>query len=104
MATLDPAAAAGAYGRGASLRASGPAHAAPTEGGKPFLDVLAEATQDMVGTIRRGEEAVTQSVAGKRDLPALVEAVTDADFTLQTFIALRDKVIDAYQNIMRMPL
>jgi flagellar hook-basal body complex protein FliE len=34
----------------------------------------------------------------------VVTAVAEADLTLQTVVAVRDRVIEAYQNIMRMPI
>lgn len=101
---INPAVAAGAYGRGASL--GGPQSAA---GGDKkavsFQDFLAEKTRDTIATLREGEAMVGQSVAGKKPpLPALVQAVTNADTALQTIVALRDRMISAYQDIMRMPL
>jgi flagellar hook-basal body complex protein FliE len=105
-ATMDPAAAAGAYGRGAAL-----GHGTAGGGGvladkpmKSFQDFLAEKTRDVVDTLHRGEAMTAQAVAGRAPLPALVQAVTGADMALQTLVALRDRMVSAYQTIMRMPL
>jgi flagellar hook-basal body complex protein FliE len=43
-------------------------------------------------------------VAGKADVNDVVTAVTTAEVTLQTVVAIRDKVISAYQDILRMPV
>jgi flagellar hook-basal body complex protein FliE len=45
-----------------------------------------------------------QGVAGNVDIRDVVMAVNNAEVTLQTVVAVRDKVIAAYQDIMRMPI
>jgi flagellar hook-basal body complex protein FliE len=45
-----------------------------------------------------------QALAGQADLTDVVIAVTNAEVTLQTVVAIRDRVIQAYQEIIRMPL
>ena len=44
------------------------------------------------------------SLTGKVDLADLVTAVSNAELSLNTVIAIRDKVIGAYQDIIRMPM
>lgn len=105
-ATINPAAAATAYGRGAAL-GQGEARGGTALAAQPvksFQDFLAEKTRDVVDTLRRGEDMTARAVAGRAPLPALVQAVTGADVALQTLVALRDRMISAYQTIMRMPL
>jgi flagellar hook-basal body complex protein FliE len=46
----------------------------------------------------------TQQVAGKGDIVDVVQAVNSAELTLDTVVAVRDKVIAAYQSIMQMPI
>ncbi len=48
-------------------------------------------------------EAVT-GVSGGADLGAVVSAVAEAEATLQTVVAVRERIIDAYKEIMRMPI
>jgi flagellar hook-basal body complex protein FliE len=45
-----------------------------------------------------------QSVTGKTDLAAVTEAVTNAQVALQTVVAVRDRIISAYQDILKMPM
>ena len=45
-----------------------------------------------------------QAAIGKADLTDVVTAVTNAEMTLQTVTAVRDKVVSAYQEILRMPI
>lgn len=50
------------------------------------------------------ETAVTNAAMGKGDLVDVVTAVAAAEATLETVISVRDEVIKAYQDIMRMPI
>jgi flagellar hook-basal body complex protein FliE len=43
-------------------------------------------------------------VQGKADLVDVVTAVSSAEASLETVMAIRDQVINAYQEIMRMPI
>ena len=69
-----------------------------------FSDVLASAVKDATTSLRAGEAASAQGAAGKGDLVQVVNAVTAAELTLQTVVAIRDRVINAYQDIMKMPI
>jgi flagellar hook-basal body complex protein FliE len=51
-----------------------------------------------------GEARSVQAVTGRADLQQVVEAVTAAELSLQKVTAVRDRVIAAYQEIMRMPV
>jgi flagellar hook-basal body complex protein FliE len=79
----------------------------PTEGqagGPSFSDVLGEAAQSAINTQRHAESAAMQAVSGKADITDVVTAVNAAEITLEAVVALRDKVVQAYQQIMRMPI
>jgi flagellar hook-basal body complex protein FliE len=60
--------------------------------------------KDAAGTIQNGEQMATQQVAGKGNIVDVVQAVNSAELTLDTVVAVRDKVIAAYQSIMQMPI
>jgi flagellar hook-basal body complex protein FliE len=45
-----------------------------------------------------------KAVTGEADIVDVVQAVGNAEITLQTVVAVRDRVISAYQEIMRMPI
>lgn len=75
-------------------------------GGKAsgFADLLEEAAQN---ALKSGGEADRQSLAaveGKADLNSVISAVSTAEVNLQGIVAVRDKVIAAYQEILRMPI
>jgi len=44
------------------------------------------------------------AIAGTGNLTDVVSAVAKAELTLQTTVAIRDRVVQAYQDIMRMPI
>lgn len=87
----------------ASERSDGPATpAAPA--GSTFAAMLAETLEDAVETGYRGENAAIRATTGATDLQSLVEAVNAADLSLQSVVAVRDRIISAYQDIIRMPI
>jgi flagellar hook-basal body complex protein FliE len=45
-----------------------------------------------------------KQVAGQADIVDVVNAVNAAELSLDTVVAVRDKVIQAYQSIMQMPI
>ena len=73
-------------------------------GGKSFGDLLGEVGQQMKASGVEAERLSIAGVAGKADVNQVVTAVTNAEVTLQTVVAIRDKVISAYQDILRMPV
>ena len=76
--------------------------AAPTGAG--FGDFLTGAMKDAVGTMKAGEQMAAQQVAGKADVVNVVSAVNQAEMTLDTVVAVRDKVIQAYEDVMKMTI
>jgi flagellar hook-basal body complex protein FliE len=74
------------------------------EGGADFSNLVKDAIGTAANSMARGEKLSAQSVAGKAELTDVVTAVTSAELTLQTVVAVRDRVISAYQEIMRMPI
>jgi flagellar hook-basal body complex protein FliE len=84
----------------------GPAAAMPTPGAGAtnFSDMLSQVAHDAVSTLKTGEAAAISGIQGQASVQHVVEAVMDAQTTLQTAIAVRDKVISAYQDISRMAI
>ncbi len=72
--------------------------------GGGFADVLRGAVNDGVETLNRAEQVSRAAAAGKADVNEVITAVSEAELTLQTVVALRDRVIQAYQEILRMPI
>lgn len=51
-----------------------------------------------------GESQSTLALANETELHELITAVSNAELTLQTVVAIRDRVINAYQDIVKMPI
>ncbi len=88
------------------LRQSGTAGIEPRD--KPqsgdFAGMVREAAQGAVDTLHKGETQSLQAAAGTADLNDVVMAVSNAELTLQTVVTVRDKVLQAYKDILRMPI
>lgn len=98
----NPAAAAGAYANMAKIGTN-----APTEkmlGQPSFGDVLKTSILDSIQTMKAGEKMSARAVTGEASLPEVVQAVNAAELTLSTVVAVRDRLVNAYQEIMRMPI
>jgi len=101
-----PAAAAAAYQNVARMaQATSTPGIAPADlPGQNFSDFLTGAVKDSITTIRQGEQASQSQVAGKANIVDVVNSVNAAELTLDTVVAVRDKVVAAYQSIMSMPI
>jgi flagellar hook-basal body complex protein FliE len=74
--------------------------ASESEGGNPFVS----AVTDFAQTLQRGEETAKAAMTGLADPHALVEALAASELAVETAVTLRDKVVEAYQEILRMPV
>jgi flagellar hook-basal body complex protein FliE len=105
MTTIASNAVAAAYGAGQSAGTGGGMPAKPGgEGGGSFASMLEEAASEAVDTIRNAESTSLKAVSGEADLLEVVSSVNDAESTLRTVVAVRDKVVQSYQEILRMPI
>ena len=79
---------------------------APVSGAQPsgFADMLSSVMGDMTQTSRAAETQMASAVQGQGSLIDVVTAVSSAEASLETVMAVRDQVISAYQEIMRMPV
>ena len=69
-----------------------------------FSNLLKEGLQSAVDTQYKSESMKMDAITGKVDLADLVTSVNNAELSLNTVIAVRDKIIGAYQDIIRMPM
>lgn len=81
----------------------GPGLAARDEG-PSFAQMVRGAAEEAVGRLQNSEQVSAQAALGKADLTDVVTAVSNAEVTLQTVVAVRDRVVSAYQEILRMPI
>ena len=69
-----------------------------------FGDVLEKTARATIDTLRGGEKVSAEAVMGEADLNDVVQAVTAAELTLQTVVAVRDRLVTALQEVIRMPI
>jgi len=95
--------AAAAYAA-AARKAVSPGLEAPGAAGEGFGNLVKQAAESTISSLKQGEAASLQAVTGKADIGQVVMAVSNAEVTLQTAVAVRDRVIQAYMDIIRMPI
>lgn len=83
---------------------TGAVDAAAAASAADFSTVLARMSSDAVDSVRAGEATAISGIGGKASVQQVVEAIMNAEQTLQTAIAVRDKVVAAYQEISRMAI
>ena len=78
--------------------------AASSEAGGNFSDLVKGIIDKSVEQGKASESASMNALAGNGDPLDVVTAITSAEVTLQTVVTVRDKIIQAYQEIIRMPM
>lgn len=73
-------------------------------GGSSFGELVQNAINDAVNTSKNAETQMTNQVHGKAALIDVATALSSAQASLETVMAVRDQVISAYQEIMRMSI
>jgi flagellar hook-basal body complex protein FliE len=102
-----PSAAAGAYASLARLaEASAALGKAGSEGaaGPSFGAFLKDAVGAVVEAGRKSDAQSQALVAGKSNIVDVVTAVSETEIAVEALVSVRDKVIAAYEEIMRMPI
>ena len=95
---VNPAAAANAYANILKVGAG-----TITEGAnKPsFGDFMKDVAQSSMDVLKNSETMSARAVTGDAALPDVVQAVNAAELTISTVVAVRDRMITAFQEIMR---
>jgi flagellar hook-basal body complex protein FliE len=103
-----PSAAAGAY---ASLQrlanpstSVGGSVGGASGGGQSFGDLLKSATSNILEAGRKADTQAHAMASGKGNVVDVVTAVAETEVAVEAMVAVRDKVISAYEEIMRMPI
>jgi len=68
-----------------------------------FGDVFAKVGEAME-TLKNGETTAISGLQGQASIQQVVESVMNAERSLQTAVAIRDKLVSAYQTISQMPI
>lgn len=69
-----------------------------------FADVMGSMAAEMTNSLKKSEAASIQGIRGEANTREVIDAVMNAEQSLQTAIAIRDKVVSAYLEIARMPI
>jgi len=93
-----PSLAVGSYNAAKNLLS--PAGGGAQPGG--FADLVNRSLGDFTEKAAATDRQVAQAVSGNSDLVSVVTAVSETENAVETLVAVRDKVIAAYDEIMRM--
>jgi flagellar hook-basal body complex protein FliE len=93
---------AAAQAQASSLAGAGAAN--PTPDPHAFSEVLKNAMTEAMQSSKNAETQIAAQATGKADLIDTVTAISSAQASLDTVMAVRDQVIAAYQQIMQMPI
>ena len=104
---INPSAAANAYA-GAAKLLGGAAQAAEKSAASGqlggFADMVKTAIEATSESGKIAEAKAADMAAGNTDIVDLVTAVAETELAVQSMVTVRDRVISAYQEIMRMPI
>ena len=110
MADTNPLSAMQAYGKALDNLSNAKAGGGTTVGvdeantGPSFSELLQDAGKEAVSEGLNSEKVSLQSLTGESGLADIVTAVSSAEATLETVVSVRDRVIQAYQDIIKMPI
>jgi flagellar hook-basal body complex protein FliE len=101
---IDPLSAARAYQQAARATQNPGGGVAGASGEVDFGSLVQEAIRQAGASAQTAEHSALSVAAGQSDIVNVVTAISAAETQLQTVIAVRDQVISAYQEILRMPI
>ena len=101
---ITPLAAAKAYAAVQQTVAAEGGGVAASSSGPGFGEILKNAMSDAVKASKHAESQMAAQVAGKADLVDVATAISSAQTSLTTMIAVRDQMIQSYQQIMNMSI
>lgn len=65
---------------------------------------VAKTAGAFVDALKTGEDTARAAMTGGADLPSLVDALSRSQLAVETAVTVRNKVVEAYQEILRMPV
>ena len=102
----SPSVAANAYASLARVAdpSAGLARAAGETGGPSFGSLLKDAIGSVVESGRKSDAQSASMAAGKSNIVDVVTAVSETEVAVSALVSVRDRMIQAYEEIMRMPI
>lgn len=79
-----------------------PADAKPA--GPDFGELLSQNVQSVVEAGNLSDQKSLDLVSGKANVVDVVTAIAETEVAVETMVTIRDRVIQAYEEIMRMPI
>ncbi|MBM7066206.1 flagellar hook-basal body complex protein FliE [Actibacterium sp. 188UL27-1] len=76
----------------------------PTAKPEGMGEGLAKVTQDFASILQNGEQVAKDATVGKADTHSLVQALSQTKLAVETAVTVRNKLVEAYQEILRMPV
>lgn len=101
---IDPISASRAYQAAARTMKSGAGEEAGGADALDFGKMVKGAVEQATQATQAAERAGMAAASGRADIVDVVTAIAAAESTLETVISVRDQVIQAYQEILRMPI
>ena len=100
----SPTIAANAYASFARMMETGGGAKPSDAGGQSFGALLKDAVGSVLETGRKSDAQTIAMASGKANVMDVVTAVAETDVAVSTLVSVRDKVISAYEDIMKMPI
>jgi len=72
--------------------------------GGSFADMLAQQVQGVVDAGAKSDQMAIDMVNGKANVVDMVTALSETEMAIESMVTVRDRVISAYEEIMRMPI
>ena len=92
-----------AYANATQNKTTGPSAETAAQA-QNFSEMVAQAAAGAVETVRTGDQVAIAGVSGNATVQQVVEATMAMESTVQVSVALRDKLVQAYQEVLRMPI
>ncbi len=67
-------------------------------------NMFAQIATDFMQTMQAGEKTAAAGMIGTADAHSVVQALAASELAIETAVTVRDKVVEAYQEILRMPV
>ena len=103
----SPTVAANAYSALARMMESGGAEKAGQTGGgggPSFSSVLKDAVGSVLDAGKKSDAQTMAMTSGKANVMDVVTAVAETDVAVSTLVSVRDRVIQSYEDIMKLPI
>ena len=104
LRAVNPAQVAAAYRTGGAAEAATAAASGAGGAGGGFGAALQRAVEGAVGAGHEADTSSVRALSGQGGVTDAVLALSRAELALQTAVAVRDRVVSAYQDVMRMPI